>query len=178
VTGTIMCAAVGASPAPVHARAAAACANASIVSVDVWSADHARRSVLCLLNAERAAHDLPALRWSRLLGRSAARHARDMRAHRYFAHVSRRGGRLRQRVCRTGYRPRRRPYALGETLAWGAGTAATPDALVDALMASPGHRAIVLDRRFRDLGAGLALGAPLPGIPGRAATLALNFGRR
>ena len=42
---------------------------------------------------------------------------------------------------------------------------------------SASHRSIITDRRFRDIGVGLALGAPLEGM-GTGATLALNFGRR
>ncbi len=45
------------------------------------------------------------------------------------------------------------------------------------LMASRVHRGILLDRRNRDVGIGLVLGAPTLNIPG-GATLTLVFARR
>jgi uncharacterized protein YkwD len=53
----------------------------------------------------------------------------------------------------------------------------TPLELVRNLMASGEHKAIITDRRFRDIGVGLAVGEPMEGM-GTGSTLALNFGRR
>jgi uncharacterized protein YkwD len=97
----------------------------------------------------------------------------------YFAHVTPNGLDQRSRVARTGYlRGCRRPAALGETIAWGSDVFGSPAELVKDLMASAPHRAILLDRRYRDIGVGLALGAPMDGIGQSGSTLSLNLGRR
>ena len=95
----------------------------------------------------------------------------------YFSHITPSGQGLRARIARTGYLRGAHNPALGETLAWGADVYASPKELVKELMDSPVHKVIVTDRRFRDIGVGLALGAPLIGMGG-GATLSLNFGRR
>jgi uncharacterized protein YkwD len=47
---------------------------------------------------------------------------------------------------------------LGENLAWGTGSEAQPEAIVQAWMDSPPHRRIMLDCRFSQLGVGIATG--------------------
>jgi uncharacterized protein YkwD len=47
---------------------------------------------------------------------------------------------------------------LGEDLAWGTGSDALPEAIVQAWMDSPPHRRIMLDCRFSQLGVGIATG--------------------
>ena len=44
-------------------------------------------------------------------------------------------------------------------------------------MADPAHKSVMLDRRYRDAGVGLALGAPMEDM-GDGVTLAMSFGRR
>ena len=51
-------------------------------------------------------------------------------------------------------------WAFGENLAWGKGSRGTPRAFVKAWMASPGHRANILRRDFRDIGVGFSAGTP------------------
>jgi uncharacterized protein YkwD len=112
-----------------------------------------------------------------MLGKAAVFHASDMVRRKYFSHVTPNGEDLRKRIARTGYmRGARRPV-LGETLAWGAASYARPSELVKDLMNSAEHKAIIIDRRYRDIGVGLALGAPMDGM-GDGSTLSLNFGRR
>jgi uncharacterized protein YkwD len=64
---------------------------------------------------------------------------------------------------------------MGETIAWGSGARATPALIVHSWLASPGHRAILLDGRYKDLGVGIALGAP---GRGDGATFTGDFGSR
>ena len=45
-------------------------------------------------------------------------------------------------------------------------------------MNSPGHRAVILDRRFREAGVGIAAGIPMSGGNGGGATFVLNVGTR
>ncbi len=155
------------------------CARAASIA-DSSTRRAAADSVLCLVNRERAKRGLRRLRASRQLTRSAQSHSRDMVRRRYFSHVSPGGMSANQRVRRSGYMRKRRGCRIGETIAWGTGSFATPAALVRTFMRSSGHRRILLDRRYRDIGIGLSLGAPEADAAdyGDGATLTLNFGAR
>jgi uncharacterized protein YkwD len=136
-----------------------------------------RHAVVCLIDQERASHGLAPLRVNRRLGHAARVHSRDMVRRGYFEHTSPGGATFSSRIERAGYLRGARGWALGETLAWGSGRDGTAAALVRAWMDSPEHRDILLDPSFRDLGVGVAMGAP--GEPaGGAVTLTADFGRR
>jgi uncharacterized protein YkwD len=134
-----------------------------------------RRATLCLLNRERARHGLRRLRLHRSLGHAARKYARLMVAKRFFSHVSPAGSTMARRVKRTNYLRDTRGWSLGENLAWGSGSSATPARIVTAWMRSAGHRRNILDRAFREIGIGVALGAP---VGGSWATYVNEFGRR
>jgi len=166
--------------APAAARAAAggegACAASRATPATAASADRSERALLCLVNRERARANLPALRVNRCLARAAAGHARDMVAHRYFSHTSRDGRTFDERILATGYAPPPARWTVGENLAWG-GDAAW---VAGAWMRSSGHRANVLDGRFREIGVAAVPGAPVPraGDAPPSATYAAAFGAR
>jgi uncharacterized protein YkwD len=106
------------------------------------------------VNVVRAGQGLRALRAAPVLHHSARRYARWMVRHDYFGHLSR-------------IRAAHRFNLLGETLAWHSGSRARVGWTVRAWLASPGHRALLLDPRFRWLGAGMARGR----LSGTAATV-------
>lgn len=160
-----------------HGSAARQCPGANSAAVDEASRRRAARVVLCLVNRKRRAHRVRPLRRSAPLQRAAAQHSAAMVGGKYFSHVGSSGSVL-QRAMRTGYVRRSRYALLGETLSWGAGPEATPAQLVASFMGSRSHRRTLLSRRYRDVGIGLALGAPATDVAGSAATLTLNFGRR
>jgi uncharacterized protein YkwD len=139
-------------------------------------AGQARAATLCLVNAERRRHGLRRLRLHGELQRASQRYARDMVARRFFSHVSPGGARLTARIRAAGaYLDRARGFRVGENLAWGPSGAATPREIVRSWLGSPGHRRNMLDRRFREVGLGIALGTPT----GRGgATYANQFGVR
>ena len=116
------------------------------------------------------------MRAERHLRRAAQRHAHDMAAEDFFGHVSPGGATLQARVARTGYLHRALAWWLGEALAWGRDRSGSPSAILRGLLASPPHRRILLDPGFRDLGVGVARGAP-SGRGSGALTIALDFGR-
>jgi len=126
-----------------------------------------RHATLCLLNQQRRAHGLRTLRADTGLAKAALGHSKDMVAHRYFAHESRSGAAFTARM------PRSRFHILGENIGWGSGPFATPRALVQAWMHSAGHRANILQRRYRAIGIGVAFGAP---VGGSGATYSTDFG--
>jgi uncharacterized protein YkwD len=55
-----------------------------------------------------------------------------------------------------GYISHAAGYEVGENIAYGTLWLATPRAIVAAWMASPGHRANILDGRFRDTAIGVS----------------------
>jgi uncharacterized protein YkwD len=159
-------AAVGAAPAM-----AQACSGAD--STPAKLGGKAGRVTLCLLNRERAARGVRPLRANSKLARAARGHARDMVARRYFSHQSRSGASFSARIKRTGWTRSRRSYTMGENIGWGGGSLSSPRAMVRGWMNSAGHRANILSRSFKQIGVGIANGAP---TGGSGATYATDFG--
>jgi uncharacterized protein YkwD len=145
-------------PAAADARAAR-CAAADEPPLATTRAQTAA-AVVCVLNQERARRDLPRLRPRIKLERAARRHAGDMVRRRFFAHTSPDGTTMTDRLRTVGYARADRAWTIGETLAWGTGTRATPTAVVDAWLASPPHRRVLLDRDYRDVGIGVVPDLP------------------
>ncbi len=131
-----------------------------------------RHAVRCLVNNARATNGLPRLRSSSTLARAASRHARDMVRRDYFEHTSPGGSTPATRARSAGYRGR----SIGETLAF-AVPAATPARTVRGWLRSAAHRRILLSPAMRDMGVGIARGAPLAGrSTRRGATVVLDAG--
>jgi uncharacterized protein YkwD len=140
-------------------RVTAALVLALLVPAAPARADTAS-DTLQALNQARAAAGVAPLRADARLARAARGHSRDMVAHGYFAHRSPSGSDLRARVVRTGWMRRRPEWRLGETLAWGTGAFAAPQAVIDAWLHSPPHRRIVLAADLRRVGIGVVDGTP------------------
>jgi uncharacterized protein YkwD len=137
-----------------------------------------RAATLCLLNAERQTHGLAPLVVNERLSKAAQAYSRKMVRERFFAHVCPEGSTLRSRLRAAKYVNRSvRDYELGENLGWGTGSLSTPRSIVRAWMRSSGHRHSILNGRFRDIGIGVAPGAP-EGVRGRAGTYTTEFGYR
>jgi uncharacterized protein YkwD len=161
---------------PAVASAATPCAGADLMPTSD-NAGSLRDATLCLLNAQRSSHGLKALVSSPQLRKVAQEYSRAMVRQRFFDHVSPGGSTLLSRVRRgTTYLSGVRDYSLGENIAWGSGEYATPGETVKGWMESSGHRANILNRRFRHIGIGVAIGAPedTQGMP--AATYTTDFG--
>jgi uncharacterized protein YkwD len=157
------------------APAVAACAGSGARPTHATLA-RARHATICLINRARSQHGLGSLRNAALLDRAAAAHSRDMVRRDFFSHNSPGGSTPSQRIDHTGYLNGARSWAIGETIAWGTGRLASPASIVRGWLHSPEHRAILLDGRFRDLGIGVAIGAPSGGRGG--ATFTGDFGAR
>ena len=163
---------------PASASAAAPCANADLVPTAANGAQ-VRAATLCLINRERTKRGRRALRHDGQLRKVAQSYSRQMVRHRFFDHVGPDGSTLRSRITGgTTYLRRVAGWSLGENLYWGSGERATPAQSVEGWMNSPGHRRNMLDPRFRDIGIGIAIGAPedVGGTP--AATYTTEFGTR
>jgi uncharacterized protein YkwD len=157
-----------------HVPHAGGACSASHADVRAATIRRARDATLCLLNRVRGRHGLAPFRLNPKLSRAARRHSRDMVRHRYFAHDSRNGRSPFDRMRATRYVPRNASWWLGENIGWGSGSLAEPASLVRAWMHSPPHRANILSRHFRDIGIGIAVGAP---VGGKGATYTTDFGR-
>jgi uncharacterized protein YkwD len=120
-------------------------------------------------------HGLRKLRVHRSLSHAATSYAHLMVRRHFFDHVSPSGSTMMQRIKRTNYLRHARGFTLGENLAWGQGSLATPAQIVNAWMHSPGHRANILNGSYREIGIGIALGSP---AGGGGATYVNEFGRR
>jgi uncharacterized protein YkwD len=169
--------------ATVLALAAAGSAHAACANIDLMPSRHVahkvRTATLCLLNEQRNAHGLHKLTSSRRLRHVAGRYARQMVRKAFFAHHSPTGSTPLSRIRRTSYLSGARFWTVGENLAWGTGNLATPRMIVHAWMHSPEHRANILNGRYRQIGVGIAYGAPVASFaasPG--ATYATDFGGR
>ena len=166
---------ISATPAP--ASAAKRCPGADSEAGQVSYAQLGR-ATLCLLNRERTSRGLKALRANKRLALAARRHADDMVRHSYFAHNSRSGAKFTSRIVKAGYLRGASDWLVAENLAWGAGSGSTPRWIVRTWMNSPGHRANILTRRFRDLGTGVTPGAPVGQRDAVEATFVHEFGVR
>ena len=108
------------------------------------------QNLLRSINQARARHGAPPLRIAAALQRAARSHSNAMLRTGSFTH-----GNWYQRLRRHGARGR----TLGEVIAWGSGSNGTAGAIVRMWLASPPHRATMLDRSFRYAGVGVATGS-------------------
>ena len=164
---------------PGAAASAAGCANETLMPTATNTAQ-TRAATLCLVNKQRARFGRKRLALSPALNAPAQSYAKQMVTESFFDHVSPAGSTVLNRIKRlSNYITRSTArYAVGENLAWGSGDYGLPVEIVKSWMASPGHRANILNPRFRDIGIGVAFGAPedVGGEP--AGTYATVFGQR
>jgi uncharacterized protein YkwD len=150
------------------------CANADL-QPDTTNLPTISDATFCLLNAERAARGLTALKPDRQLQRAALAHGGDMVGHQYFAHEGLDGSQPAERIRATGYLSGGGAWRIGENLAWGTGDLATPRSIMAAWMHSPGHRANILQPEYRQIGFGVIAGNP-NAKDGAGATYVTEFG--
>jgi uncharacterized protein YkwD len=111
------------------------------------------RAYASAINSVRSDHGLSTLEERAALVESAREHSADMLANRYFAH----GANWWKRLVEAGAPG---PH-LGENLGWCAlqfCPGATPERLIRMWLASPEHRATLLNPAFRHLGVGISIG--------------------
>ena len=159
----------------VPATASAECAGTDLRPTSETLTE-VRSSVLCLLNKERSSRGMGKLRGNTKLRRAAERHSRNMAENNFFAHVSPGGSTPVERVKAAGYLSGASSWSVGENIAWGEQNLSTPGEIVESWMKSPAHKANILNRSFRHVGIGVAVGAPTGGAGG--ATYTTAFGKR
>ncbi len=159
----------------VDARKAQTACPASATAPAPGNVAQLERTTLCLVNLERTQRGLKALKANARLGRAAGGHSQDMVPRDFFSHDAPGGSTMSTRVKAAGYLRGARSYTFAENIAWGTGSYGTPLSIVRSWMNSAGHRANILNGRFREIGVGVAVGAP--GQDG-GATYTTNFGAR
>ncbi len=97
-----------------------------------------------------------------------------MVSRRFFEHTAPGGVSMVDRIFAARYVPRNAGWALGENLAWGTGSLATPRGIMRAWMNSPGHKANIVKRAYREIGIGVVTGIPSGDDAG--ATYTADFG--
>lgn len=149
-----------ASPATLSAHASA-CGKWGKTNPEKLSNPQARKAVMCLINRERDDHGLGDLDRNRKLQKAAQRHNERMHGTGCFSHQCPGEPDLGRRLERVGYLGGGLSrWAYGENVAWGSGDRGTPRSIVTAWMNSPGHRAAILSRDFKELGVGFNDGTP------------------
>jgi uncharacterized protein YkwD len=117
-------------------------------------------AVMCLIDRERAEHQLPALQPNSDLHGIASSLAREMASSGYFGDDSEAGQTPWQRITESPYAVGAQVVAAAQNIGWGTGGLATPQGVVEEWMRSPPHRLIMLSSGYRDVGVGAAPIAP------------------
>jgi uncharacterized protein YkwD len=156
-------------PSEGSARPAAASATATQL----------QSALLAQINAFRARHGLVRLRVSPALSRAADGHSAQMARLGFFSHDSANGQSFSARLARVYTLGGYRRWAVGENLVWGGPDIAAARAF-RLWVASPPHRANLLDARWREVGLGAVHASSAPGVyGGRPATVVTaDFGSR
>lgn len=162
-TASCLCLCAAAAPAlAAHPRAhrSSLCVNADL-RPSTSNSSLVRTATRCLVNRERVARGERPLASSPRLAIAAERHTLSMAFRGYFAHVGPSGDTPLTRMRAAGYLfSAHGRYEVGENIAWGTLRLSTPRAIVAAWMASPEHRANILDRRYRSTALGISPHVP------------------
>jgi uncharacterized protein YkwD len=120
-------------------------------------------SVLVRINGFRRAHHLAPLKVNVRLGSAAMAHTREMAADGYFAHASHDGSLFWKRI-QTFYGSGPWQYwSVGENLLWSSPDVTAGKAL-QMWLASPEHRANLMNPHWREIGVAAVHVAAAPGV--------------
>lgn len=106
--------------------------------------------LLLEINAHRRSERCPPWRLSSRLASAARGHSESMSRHRFFSHTDPEGRTVADRVLAAGYGPF---IAVGENMAMGT---RTPTETLRLWLASPPHRAVLVDATMSEAGVGIA----------------------
>ena len=137
-------------------------------------------AVVKALNRVRADGGLKPLRSSPSLRTAARGHSAAMLELGFFSHESADGTAFNERIRRHYTNRGWRTWSVGEALLASAGTTIEPDAIVEAWLESPPHRAIILSPPGHDAGIGALYAPAAPKEFGGSATIVVtaDFGLR
>ena len=169
---------VGASALIAAAPAAASSCVGADAEAEELSQTQLETTVTCLINEERAKAGVRPVYANGNLRQAGAAHSYDMVSDGYFEHTSPRGRTFIDRISNTGYMRGARRWLVGENLVWGTGSQSSPQAMVDAWLASPAHRANLLRERFREIGVAAIRGTPYDASEKNGVTISTEYGFR
>ena len=139
------------------------CAVPAAAAKSRASLDSFETAVFQKLNQTRAEHGLAPLRLSPRLTTASTQHSLEMADDGYFNHSSRDGTPFWKRVDQwygsSGYRS----WSVGENLLWSS-PGLTPGRAIAMWMASPEHRANILNARWREIGIAAVHVSAGPGV--------------
>jgi uncharacterized protein YkwD len=170
--------AVGASALIAAAPAAASSCVGADAEAEELSQTQLETTVTCLINEERAKAGVRPVQANGNLRQAGAAHSYDMVSDGYFEHTSPRGRTFIDRISNTGYMRGARRWLVGENLVWGTGSWSSPQAMVQAWMASPPHRENLLRERFREVGVAAIRGTPYDASEENGVTVSTEYGFR
>ncbi len=133
-----------------------------------------RKSMICLTNYARHRKGLKRYKVNSKLTRSATRKSEDIVRCNDFSHEAC-GRKFTYWFDKVGYTDSP-GWSAGENIAWGSGSFGNSRAIFQAWLNSPGHRAAILSKDYREIGIGVTDGE-LEGELG-ARTWVQHFGRR
>jgi uncharacterized protein YkwD len=133
------------------------------------------QATLCLLNQQRAANGVAPLAANAKLTDASASYSQRMVDQSFFDHKAPDGDNLVDRLTGAGYPVDDAPV-VGENIGWGSGSLASARSMVQAWMASRGHRANLLSDDYTEVGLGVVVGTPEDRTSG--ATYTTDFGER
>ena len=154
--------------------AGAACEDTDVMP-DPENLTVIKTATLCLLNGERSDAGLRPLKENLKLAKAATVMSKAMVAEQFFDHVAPNGSDPVARIRSAGYIPKIGAWTVGENLAWGTGSLATPKSIVSAWMRSSGHRENILRAAYKEIGFGIVTGNPRS-RSGSGATFTTTFG--
>lgn len=108
-----------------------------------------------LHNQTRESNNLATFCVSEILTQAARSHSQEMIDQGYFSHNSYNGESYSARLESFGYSSYEK---VGENIAWGSGSLASPENIFQGWMESSGHRENILDPDYREVGIGTATG--------------------
>ncbi|MGW7426251.1 CAP domain-containing protein [Streptomyces sp. NPDC054813] len=139
-----------ASPSPRSTTTAASAApKPSTTPKATATASGVVARIVGLVNAERSKVGCSALTLNTTLAKVAQAHSKDMALHQNMSHSGSDGSSPGDRLTSAGYTW----SAYGENVAYGY---ASPEQVMAGWMASPGHKANILNCTFKEIGVGLA----------------------
>lgn len=129
------------------------------------------RKMYALVNAYRVANHRPKLRADIKLTRGAKAYSQKMVQLDFYSHTEPDGGTFERRFLRSGYVPRGWIWGGGENLAWTGSSDRPAERIFEMWKHSPNHRANMLLKDWKHMGAGLAPGNPYHGDLGSTWTI-------
>ncbi|MFL5946671.1 MAG: CAP domain-containing protein [Gaiellaceae bacterium] len=166
-------------PSPSQQQSAAQTPSAASGATATRMLTALQRSVAAQINIVRRAYRLPRLSVSAQLTQAGQEHARELAVAGFFSHNWSDGTPFGSWIRRFYPVGNARSWRAGENLAWSA-TDVNAEQAVEMWLASPAHRHILLDKRWRQLGLGVVRADGARGIyAGQSVViLAAEFGLR